>query len=131
MSFSWTGLLNAAKSAITVISADAGPVLQAGEALAPVISMIPGAGPIIAGAETAAAAITQVAPTAIQDASAIFAAGEKIITDGSPVLTELESVWDSIFHVTTTPTGTVILTPKTSTATAPAASVAPPGNALS
>lgn len=131
MAFSWSTLLSAAKSAITTISADAGPVLQAGEALAPVIGLIPGAGPIIAGAETAVATITSIAPTAIADATAGFNAVEKIIADGSPVITEFESIWDSIFHATVTPTGTVILTPKTSTATAPAASVAPPGNAVS
>lgn len=131
MSFSWTGLLAAAKSAITTISADAGPILQAGEALAPAIALIPGAGPIIATVETGAATIAKIAPTAVADATSAFAAGEKIIADASPVITELESIFDSIFHITTTPTGVVVLTPKTSTATAPAAAVAPPGNALS
>ena len=60
------------------------------------------------------------------------AVGKQVVADAHPLLTQLESLFGSLFHTSTAPGGVVILTPKTSAATAPVASiVAPPGNAKS
>ena len=135
MSFSFSGLLAWGKTALSTVAADAAPILQAGEALAPVISLIPGAGPIIAQVEAGAASIATIAPTAVADATAVFTAGEKIVSDMTPELTQLEAAFESIFHVNALPGGTVVLTPKTSSATVPVtaipASPTAPGPALS
>lgn len=131
MSFSWSTLLSSAESALSTIAVDAGPIVQAGSALAPVIDLIPGTAPVVTAIEAGAAAITAIAPAAVQDATNAIAAGQKIVSDASPIITEFESIFDTLFHITPTPTGAV-LTAKTSAPTAPAAAIAAaPGNALS
>lgn len=123
MAFSWAALLATAESALSTVAADAAPIIQAGEALGPVVSLIPGAAPIVTAVEAGAAAITAIAPTAVADAASAFASVKKIIDDGSPVLTQLETLFDQIFHLNTVPGGVVVLSSKTSAATAPAASL--------
>lgn len=125
MAFSWSTLVASAESALSTIAADAAPIEQAVGSLLPVVGLIPGAAPVVSAVEAGGALITKIAPTAVADANAAFASVKQIVADGAPVLTQLESLWDQIFHVNVVPGGTVILTPKTSTATAPAASIDP------
>lgn len=127
MSFSFASLWASAENAMAIISADAAPLVQAARGLEPIIEgFVPSSVPIITGIEAGAASIGALAPTAVQDATAVIAAGKKIVADGSPLLTELEALFDKTFHVTSTPGGAVLLTPKTSSAMVPAA--AAPGN---
>jgi len=101
MSFSFSGFLAAAKTVLTAV--------QVGEAeIAPIAAAIPGAAPILAGAGDATTA-----------ALALIAAGQNIAVSGTPLITELETIFDGLFHVTLTPQA-VVLTPKTTAATQPA-----------
>lgn len=125
MAFSWAALLAGAKSALSTIAADAAPIEQAVGSLLPVVGLIPGAGPVVTAIEAGGALISQIAPTAVADATTAFGSIEKIVADAHPAITQLESLWDQIFHINVMPGGTVVLTPKTSTATAPVASIDP------
>lgn len=125
MSFSFSALFASAESAIQTIVTEATPILQLGETIAPAVAAaIPGAAPIIAATEAAAASITAIAPNAVQDVTAAIASGKNILAAGEAAVTSLESIFDNLFHITPTPGGSLILTPKTSAANAPSASVA-------
>lgn len=101
MSFSFSGLLAAAETVLTDV--------QVGEtAITPVVAAIPGAGPILAGAEAATAA-----------ALALIKAGQGIASSGTPLITEIETIFDGLFHITHTPQA-IVLTPKTTAGTKPA-----------
>lgn len=144
MSFSFSSILSWGRTALSTIAPVAQPIIQIGEEVAPIVeALVPGSVGAITAIEAGAAAITSVAPTAVADATAGFAAAQKIVTDIGPAITALETEWDNLFHVTPLPGGSVMLTPKTSTVSVPttatltpavaaaATTVAPPGNAVS
>ena len=129
MSFSFASLFASAKSAFTSFQSVAAPLESLASTAAPVIEeLVPSSVPIISGIEAGAASIAAVAPNALSDATAAINVGEQIIADGHPLLTQLEAIFGNLFHASTAPGGVVILTPKTSAATVPAA---PPVGALS
>lgn len=120
MSFSFSGILTWAETAMSTIAPIAQPIIQIGEEVAPVIEALsPGSVGAITAIEAGAAAITSVAPTAVADATSAFAAAKKIVADIGPTIASLEAEWDNLFHVTPLPGGAVILTPKTATVSVP------------
>lgn len=100
MSFSFTSILNFARTVITDVATDI-------EEIAPVAAVIPGAAPVIAAITGAATA-----------ANAAIDAGSAIVAAATPEVTQLEAWFDKLFHISVTP-GVIVLTPKTSTATVP------------
>ncbi len=131
MSFSFAAFFQAAESAYTTVVTDAAPIIPLVEEGASVVgALVPGATPTISAVEAGAASVAAIAPTAIADVQAAVATGKKIITDMTPEVASLESIFDQIFHITPTPQG-LLVTAKTTAATAPAASIAPPGAAVS
>lgn len=120
MSFSFASLLASAESALASIMPVIQPLEKIATTLAPVVeTLIPATAPIINAVEKGAASITAIAPTAVQDATTVIAVGKKIVSDGAPLLAELEAVFNSIFHVQQAGQS-IVLTPKTTAATAPA-----------
>lgn len=132
MSFSFSAFLAAAESAFTTVVTDVAPIIPLAEQVAGVVgTFVPGAGPTIALIEAGANSVAAIAPTAIADAQSAIATGQKILADMTPEISSLEATFDKIFHITPTPQG-LLLTAKTTSATAPAAAIAPPpGNAVS
>lgn len=98
MSFSFAGLLSFAKVVITDVG-------EGAAAIAPVVSVIPGAAPVVAAVENAADA-----------ANKAVVAGEGIIAAVVPEIAQLEALFESLFHINLTP-GAIVLTPKTSAGT--------------
>ena len=133
MSFSLSALLVSAESAFASFQTIAAPLESLAQTAAPIVEeLAPQSVPVISAIEAGAASIAAIAPSALNDAQAAIAVGKQIVADGHPLLTQLESLFGSLFHTSTAPGGVVVLTPKTSAATAPASSiVAPPGNAKS
>lgn len=131
MSFSFAAFLAAAESAFTTVVTDVAPIIPLAEQAGTVVSaLVPGAAPTIAAIEAGAASIAAIAPTAISDVQSAIATGQKILADVTPEISSLEATFDKIFHITPTPQG-LLVTAKTTSATAPAAAIAPPGNAVS
>lgn len=120
MAFSFASILSWGKTALSTIAPIAQPIINLAEEAAPVVSaLIPGAAGAITAIEAGAAAITAIAPTAVADATSGFAAAQKLYSDIGPAITQMETLWDTLFHVTPLPGGAVILTPKTSTVSVP------------
>lgn len=131
MSFSFSAFLAAAESAFTTVVTDVAPLVPLAEQVAGAVgTFVPGAGPTIALIEAGANSVAAIAPTAIADAQSAVATGKKILSDLAPAVTSLEATFDKLFHITPTPQG-LLVTAKTTSATAPAAAIAPPGNAVS
>ena len=129
MSFSFASLFATAEAAFSAFQSVAGPLESLASTAAPVVeALVPSSVPVISGIEAGAASIAAVAPNALTDAKLAISVGKQIVSDGGPLLSKLESICDSIFHVSTAPGGVVVLTPKTTAATVPAA---PPAGALS
>ena len=115
MSFSFSGLFASAENALKALA----PAIPAAEAIAGVTeTLVPSTAPVINAVEAGAATISALAPTAVNDATAVINAGKQAYTDlGAPLLA-LEQSLASLFHMT--PVGqSVVLTPKTTSATAP------------
>jgi len=127
MSFSFSALFASAENALKALA----PAIPAVEAIAGVTeTLVPSTAPVINAVEAGAASISALAPTAVQDATAMINAGRQAYTDlGSPLMA-LEQSLASLFHFSTVGQS-VVLTPKTTAATAATAPVSPPGNALS
>lgn len=126
--FSFASLFAAAESAFVSFQTVAKPLESIAQTAAPIVeALVPSTVPVISAVEAGAASIAAVAPNALSDATAAISVGKQIVADGSPILTELEGIFSSIFHATPAPGGAVLLTPKTTAATIPAA----PGAALS
>ena len=115
-------LLSGAENALASAEPVVGPLIQVAEAAAPVVEALdPAAIPVVTAIQAGAASIAAIAPTAVQDTSAIINAGKAAYTDLAPTLAKLESAFDSLFHITVTPgSQAIVLTPKTSAATASA-----------
>lgn len=126
------GLFTDVENAYTKVQPFIAPAMQLGQEVLPIVALIPGASPFVVGAETAATAITNVAPTAIADVQALVTRGRQIITDLGPAGTELSSIFGSLFSKGVVGQ-TVVLAPTTTAPTVPAATaLAPaPGGALS
>jgi hypothetical protein len=105
MSFSFASLFSFAKTVLTDVAAGE-------KAIAPVASVIPGAGAVL----TAAQGVT----TAV---SAVIDAGESAAAALGPEAAQVETWLDALFHIDITP-GAIVLTPKTSVATVTTASAA-------
>ena len=133
MSFSFSAFLTSAESAFASFQIVAAPLEQLAQTAAPIVeALVPASVPAISAIEAGAASIAAIAPNAMNDAQSAIAVGKQIVADGHPLLTQLESLFGSLFHTSTAPGGVVVLTPKTSAATAPVAAIAPPpGNAKS
>lgn len=131
MSF-WTsfeGFFVSAENAYQTITPEIAPAVALLKGAASVVATLdPAAAPVIGAIEAGAASIAAVAPTAIADASTLIANGRQAVTDIGPALTTLLTSLEGLFTATPAPGGAVILTPKTSAATAPAASIAPPAS---
>ena len=133
MSFSFSAFLASAESAFASFQTVAAPLEQLAQTAAPIVeSLVPASVPAISAIEAGAASIAAIAPNAMNDAQSAIAVGKQIVADGHPLLTQLENLFGSLFHTSTAPGGVVVLTPKTSAATAPVTAIAPPpGNAKS
>ena len=116
------------------VATAAEPALIAGEpaavTLAPVVeALAPSTAPVINAISGAAAAVTALAPSAINDVKTITAAARQTSSDIGPALAGIEAAAMSLYHIFVHPvSGAVIMTPKTTTATIPAPA---PGKALS
>lgn len=112
----FASILAGAKTVLT----DVQPMINLAEGVAPVVAAtIPGAGPVIAAAESGISAVEAVAPQIAASAQAAIKAGEDVIAAGHPLVTQLEGAFSSLYHMWIGPSGTVVLTPKTTVATAP------------
>jgi hypothetical protein len=121
MSFSFSALFASAENALKALAPIAGPVISAAEAAAPVVeALVPSTAPVITAIEAGAASITAIAPTAINDANALITAGKQAYSDIGPQLAKLEEALAGLFHFSTVGQS-VVLTPKTTAATAPVA----------
>ncbi len=131
MSFSFASLFASAESALAAIMPVVTPLETVAAELAPAVeALVPASVGPIEAIKAGAAAITALAPTAITDTTAAIAAGQKIVADAHPAITELESIFNGLFHVTATPQA-IVLTPKTTAPTVAAPLAPPPGNAVS
>jgi hypothetical protein len=108
-------LVSVATTAITDIQPFVPIAQEIGGAVA---TLDPAAAPVVAAVEAGAASISAIAPTAVQQAQTAITAVQNIAASASPLLTEFESLWDSIFHITPVPGG-ALLTAKTAAATVP------------
>lgn len=127
MSFSFSALFASAESALAAFAPVAKPIIAAAQAAAPVVeALVPSTIPAITAVEAGAASISAIAPTAMQDATVLIGAGRQAYADLGPSLAGLEKSLSGLFHMTSAGQS-VILTPKTTSATIPAA----PGKALS
>lgn len=122
MSFSFSGMFAALKSAIETVAPVLVPLENIATTLAPVVAtMIPATAPAISAIEAGAASIKAIAPTAVQDVTAAIAVGEQMVKDGGPLLVQLEAMFAKLFHMHVVPGGqTIVLTAKTTAATVPA-----------
>lgn len=114
-------LFTTAEKALTEITPIVQPVVTAAEELAPIVkTIVPSAAPVIDVVTAAKNSIEAVAPTAVQDATAAINVARQAYTDLGPAVAALEASIGSLFHVTATPQA-IVLTPKTTAATVPAA----------
>ncbi len=130
--FSFASLFASAESALAAIMPVVRPLESVAATLAPAVeALVPASVGPIEAIKAGAAAISAIAPTAMTDTTTAIAAGQKIVADAHPVITELEAIFNSLFHVTPAPGGAVLLTPKTTAPTAAAPLAPAPGNAVS
>ena len=121
MSFSFSALFASAENALKALSPIVGPAISAAEAAAPVVeALVPSTVPVITAIEAGAASITAIAPTAINDANVLIDAGKQAYADLGPQVAALEKALAGLFHFEAVGQG-VMLTPKTTAATAPVA----------
>lgn len=121
---SWfSNLATYAEQAFTTVVADVKPLIPLAEEAATVAgTLIPSAAPIINTVEAAANSVVAIAPTAISDAQSAISVIQKAAADATPLFLELEAAFAKLFGQTKAGQA-VVLTPVTSAATAPAASV--------
>ena len=129
MSFwdNFEGFFTAAEKAYTTVSPEIGPAIALAKEGASVVSaLVPSAAPAIATAELAANSIAAVAPTAFAEASTLVADGRAAVATLGPSLTAAVTALEGLFEATPGPGGAILLTPKTTAATVPAAAAPTP-----
>jgi hypothetical protein len=126
------GLFTDVENAYTKVQPFIAPAVQLGEEILPAVGLIPGAAPFVAGAQAAATALTNVAPTAITDVQALVTEGRQIMTDLGPAGARLSTIFGTLFSKGVVGQ-TVVLAPTTTAPTVPATTaLAPaPGTAKS
>jgi hypothetical protein len=124
MSF-WTnleGFFASAEKAYQTVApeiAPAGALLEEGASV--VSALVPSTAPVINTVELAANSVAAVAPTAIADANALIADGRAAAANLGPAFSTVVASLEGLFHATPAPGGAILLIPKTTAATVPAA----------
>jgi hypothetical protein len=134
MSFSFSAFFAAAESALASAYTVAKPIVALVRQAEPIVeAFVPSSVPVIIGIEAGVKSIEAMAPNAVRDATNVIAAGRSAYADIAPSLLALETAFSDLFHMNVMPGGqTIILTAKTSAATAAVPAIPPaPGNALS